>query len=138
MKAIGNREAIPPALLRRINAVSAQVLDAAIEVHRALGPGLLESAYKACLLHELTQRGLSVAVEVPFPLVYKGIKLDCGYRADLVVEGLVLVEIKSADALHPIDDAQVLTYLHLSGLRLGLLINFNVLKLKDGFRRLIL
>jgi GxxExxY protein len=116
--------------------ITGQVLDAAIEVHRQLGPGLLESAYENCLAHELALRGISFVRQQPLPVVYKDCKLDCGYRLDLIVEGQVLVEIKAIDALHPIHEAQVLTYLKLSGLPVAFLINFNVLKLKDGVRRL--
>ena len=115
-----------------------QVIGAAIEVHRALGPGLLESAYEACLAHELTERGFRHERQVPLPVRYKGVELDCGYRLDLVVEGAVIVELKAAKALEPIHTAQLLTYLRLSGLRVGLLLNFNVPVLKQGIMRVVL
>jgi len=111
-------------------------LDAAFKVHRALGPGLLESAYVHCLIHELRTAGLSVLHQHPLPLEYGAVKLDAGYRLDLWVENLVIVEVKSVDALHPIHTAQLLTYLRLTGNRLGLLINFNEVLLKDGLRRI--
>jgi GxxExxY protein len=112
------------------------ILDAAFKVHRALGPGLLESAYVHCLIHELRTAGLSVLHQHPLPLEYGAVKLDAGYRLDLWVENLVIVEAKSVDALHPIHTAQLLTYLRLTGNRLGLLINFNEVLLKDGLRRI--
>ncbi len=118
--------------------MSNQIIGAAIEVHKSLGPGLLESAYQACHKHELGLRGVPVQTEVPLPLNYKGVKLDCGYRMDEVVDGLVVVEIKSVERLEPIHEAQLLTYLRLSGLWLGLLINFNVPILKQGIKRLVL
>ncbi|HLI33683.1 MAG TPA: GxxExxY protein [Terriglobia bacterium] len=121
----------------RLNGITENIIGAAIEVHRALGPGLLESAYEACLAFELSRRGLNVAQQKPVPLVYQGIKLDCGYRIDLQVEGSVVVEIKSVDALAPIHEAQVLSYLKLSGSKVGLLINFNVVVLRDGIRRFV-
>lgn len=111
------------------------VLNAAFKVHKALGPGLLESAYVRCLIHELTSSGVTVLHQHPLPLHYGGVKLDAGYRLDLWVENLVIVEVKSTDALHPIHTAQLLTYLRLTGNRLGLLINFNEVLLKDGIRR---
>ena len=107
-------------------------------MHRALGLGLLESAYEHCLAHELARRGAKVQRQLGLPVVYEGERLDAGYRLDLVVDGSVIVEVKSLDALAPIHDAQVLTYLKLSGLRIGLLINFNVVLLKQGIRRLVL
>jgi len=106
-------------------------------VHRVLGPGLLESAYEACLAFELKKRGLRVEQQKPLPLVYEQVKLDCGYRIDLLVEGAVVVEVKSIDAVAPIHEAQVISYLKLSGCRVGLLINFKVLQLKDGIRRFV-
>lgn len=108
-----------------------------MKVHSILGPGLLESAYQACLAHELRNRGFEVAVQVPLPVVYEGRKLEVGYRIDLVVEGRVVVEVKSVEALHPIFQAQLLSYMRLSGLRVGLLINFNVLHLRDGIKRMV-
>ena len=114
-----------------------QIIGAAIEVHKQLGPGLLESTYQACLCHELELRGISFECQKPLPLEYKGIKLECGYRIDLLVAGLVIVEIKLVEALAPIHEAQLLTYLKLTGVKVGLLINFNVVVLKEGIRRLV-
>jgi GxxExxY protein len=108
-----------------------------MKVHSVLGPGLLESAYQACLAHELRCRGFEVVVEVPLPVVYEGQKLEVGYRIDLVVEGRVVVEVKAVDAIHPIHEAQLLSYMRLSGIKVGLLINFNVLHLKDGIKRMV-
>ena len=123
---------------RTANVVSRFVLDAAMKVHTALGPGLLESTYEACLAEELKKAGLSVQTQVPLPVVYDGLKLEIGYRIDLLVEDLVVVEVKSVDALAPIHHAQVLTYLKLSGRTLGLLLNFNVVHLKDGIKRFVM
>lgn len=120
------------------NMFSRQIIGAAIEVHKMLGPGLLESAYQSCHKHELGLRNVPVQTEVPLPLEYKGIRLDCGYRLDELVGGLVVVEIKSVERIEPIHEAQLLTYLRLSGLWLGLLINFNVPMLKNGIKRLVL
>jgi GxxExxY protein len=120
-----------------INKITEQIIGSAISVHRALGPGLLESAYEACLVHELRDRGLEVAQQKSLPLAYKGVTLDCGYRLDLEVEGLVIVEVKSVDQLAPIHQAQLLSYLRLSGLSVGLLINFNVTVLKNGIVRMV-
>jgi GxxExxY protein len=114
------------------------VIGAAIEVHRALGPGLLESAYEECLCHELELRGYSYQRQVPLPVVYKGVKLDCGYKLDIVVEGGLVLELKAVEQLAPVHEAQLLTYLKLSGNRVGLLINFHVPVLKDGIRRRVL
>jgi GxxExxY protein len=116
----------------RINPISNTIIGAAIEVHKALGPGLLESAYEACLAFELTQRGLSIEQQKPLPLVYKEVQLDCGYRLDLMVENLVIVELKAIDALAPIHTAQLLSYLKLSNCKIGLLINFHVEILTQG------
>ena len=113
-----------------------RIVGCAIEVHRELGPGLLESAYRACLVHELTRVGIDVRAEVPVPVSFRGLELDCGYRADLIVESAVIVELKAVERLLPIHDAQLLTYLKLTNLRVGLLLNFNHTTLKDGFRRL--
>jgi len=115
-----------------------EIISSAIEVHRRLGPGLLESAYEECLVHEMSLRGLQIRRQVPVPVIYKGIKLECGYRIDLVVENRVVVELKSIEAIAPVHEATVLTYLRLSGHSLGLLINFNVSVLKDGVRRFVL
>jgi GxxExxY protein len=118
--------------------VAKVVLDAAYAVHSALGPGLLESAYEACLAHELESRSTRNEVQVAVPLRYKGIKLDTGFRIDMLVENAVIVELKAVEALLPIHEAQLITYLKLTGLRLGLLINFNVHHLKQGVKRLVL
>ena len=115
-----------------------QIIGAAIEVHRELGLGLLESAYEMCLCHELQLRGLRFRRQVALPVSYKGIKLDCGYRIDVLVEEQVVLELKSVEKITPIDEAQLLTYLRLSGVRIGLLINFNVPALRDGIKRRIL
>lgn len=114
------------------------VIGAAIEVHRELGPGLLEHAYAKCLCRELELRGVAFEHEKPMPIVYKGLETDCGYRIDLLVDGRVVVELKAVHELVPVHDAQLLTYLKLSGIRVGLLINFNVPVLKDGIRRRVL
>ena len=114
-----------------------EIIGAAIEVHRLLGPGLLESAYEECLCHELTLRKLGVQRQVPVPVVYKEVNLECGYRLDLVVERKVILELKSIEAFSPVHEAITLTYLRLSGYRIGLLINFNVTILKDGIRRFV-
>jgi GxxExxY protein len=120
-----------------LNRITESIIGAAIEVHRALGPGLLESAYEACLAFELAQRGLKVEQQKPLPVVYREIELDCGYRLDLLVKEAVIVEVKAVDRLMPIHQAQLLSYLKLSGHRVGLLINFNVKLLKDGIRRVV-
>ncbi|MGA2429152.1 MAG: GxxExxY protein [Candidatus Acidiferrum sp.] len=120
------------------NEISHAVIGAAIEVHRLLGPGLLESAYEECLSKELALRRLLFDRQKPIPVVYKDVKLECGYRIDLLVEGRVVVELKSIEGLAAIYEAIILTYLRLSGRRLGLLINFNVTALKDGIRRFII
>ena len=120
------------------NELTHSIIGAAIEVHRTLGPGLLESAYEECIARELTLRGLSFERQKALPVVYKEVKLECGYRVDLLVEGRVIVELKSVEALAPVHDAIVLTYLRLSGAPIGLLINFNVAVLKDGLKRFIL
>ncbi len=120
-----------------VNEVSGMVVDSALKVHQALGPGLLESAYEACLAFELTKRELSVQTQVELPVVYEGVQIDAGYRLDLLVADLVIVELKSVKTMAPIYEAQLLSYLKLSGIRVGLLINFNVLKLKDGIQRMV-
>jgi GxxExxY protein len=114
------------------------VIGCAIEVHRFLGPGLLESAYEECLSCELTQSGLVIARQVPLPVVYKEVRLDCGYRIDMIVEGRLVLEIKPVETLLPVREAQRLTYLNLSGIRLGLILNFHSAVLKDGIRRRVL
>lgn len=120
-----------------INEITRQIIGAAIEVHRALGPGLLESAYEACLAFELGERGLGIEIQKPIPVIYRGVKLDCGYRIDLLVENRVIVEIKSTDSLNAVYGMQVLSYLRLSNLEAGLLINFNVPVLKQGIQRIV-
>jgi GxxExxY protein len=120
-----------------VNEVSGIVIDAAMKVHTALGPGLLESAYEACLLHELSKRGLKGLSQAVLPVVYDGVKIDVGYRIDLLVENAVVVELKAVEKLMPVHDAQLLSYLRLGGYKLGLLINFNVLHLKDGIKRMV-
>jgi len=117
--------------------LTGQILGAAIEVHKQVGPGLLESTYQACLCHELELRGILFECQKPLPLEYKGIRSECGYRIDLLVAGLVIVEIKSVEAFALIHEAQLLTYLKLTGVKVGFLINFNVVVLKDGIRRLV-
>lgn len=119
-----------------LNLITGQIIGAAIEVHKELGPGLLESVYKICLAHELRSRGIVVCCEKDLPVVYRDTKLETGYRVDLLVEDRVLVEVKAVRDLHPIFVAQTLTYLKLSGKRLALLINFNVEVLRDGIKRL--
>jgi GxxExxY protein len=119
-----------------LRVVSYGIIGAALEVHRALGPGLMESAYEACLAHELTLRGFSFERQRPVPVVYKGVPLDTQYRLDLVVDNLVIVELKAVAELLPIHDAQVLTYLKLTGLDVGLLFNFNTALLRSGMRRI--
>jgi GxxExxY protein len=120
-----------------LNEISNQIIGAAIEVHRALGPGLLETAYEVCLAYELSQLGLMVERQKPLPISYKRVELDAAFRLDLLVEGKVIVELKAVGQISPVHKAQVLTYLKLSGLELGLLINFNVRVLKDGISRLV-
>ncbi len=119
------------------NEISYKVLSSAFKVHTALGPGLLESAYQECLFYELKKQGLKVEKEKALPLIYEEVKLDVGYRIDLLVEDKVIVELKSVTELNDIHIAQVLTYLKLSGCKLGLLINFNVLSLKQGIKRIV-
>jgi GxxExxY protein len=121
--------------MQKINEITHGVIGAAVEVHRQLGPGLLESACRECLCRELILRGIPFEREKPLPLEYKGIHLECGYRLDLLVPGSVVVEIKSVEAIAPVHDAQLLTYLRLGGWRVGLLINFNVAVLKTGIHR---
>ena len=121
-----------------VNKITEQIIGAAIEVHMALGPGLLESAYEACLCQELSMRNLPFKRQLPLPVAYKGLQLDCGYRLDLLVADQVVVEIKSVERLLPIHEAQLLTYLKLGGWKAGLLINFNEPVLKKGIRRRVL
>lgn len=138
MDGVTGRKTSTGALQVQANQITEQIIAAAIEVHRALGPGLLESAYEACLVYELTQRGLYFQRQAALPVVYKDVLIDCGYRLDLLVERAIIVELKAIDRLAPIHDAQLLSYLKLSGCQVGLLINFNVRLLKDGIRRLVL
>jgi GxxExxY protein len=115
-----------------------KIIGFAISIHRDLGPGLLESAYEECLCYEIEQSGLSFRRQSALPIVYKSVRLDCGYRMDIVVENRVIVELKTVERLLPIQEAQMLTYLKLSGIRIGLLLNFNTPVLKDGIRRMLL
>lgn len=119
------------------NDISKLIFDAGLKVHKALGPGLLESAYEECLYYELLKTGLFVEKQKPMPLIYEEVKLEVGYRIDLLVEGKVVIEVKSVDALNEVHLAQILTYLKLSNCKLGLLINFNTLLLKNGVKRVI-
>ncbi len=119
------------------NELSHLVVGSALKVHSALGPGLLESAYEACLQYDLIKSGLQVEAQKPLPLIYQTVKLECGYRVDLLVESKLIIEVKSIEALAEIHFAQVLTYLRLSDLRLALLLNFNVVHMKDGIRRIV-
>ena len=116
--------------------ITESVIGAAIEVHRVLGPGLLESTYEQCLAYELGEAGISVRRQVPLPLRYKGFELECGYRIDLVVNETVILELKTVESLLPIHEAQLLTYMRLSSMKTGLLINFNVSLLKHGIKRM--
>ncbi len=120
-----------------VNEVTEAVIGSAIEVHRALGPGLLESAYEECLARELIVRGMSFERQRAVPIYYKGIRLDCGYRIDLLVDGQVVVEVKAVEAVLPVHEAQLLTYLRLGGWTVGLLLNFNVRALRQGIRRMV-
>ncbi len=122
----------------QVNELTDAIISAAIEVHRALGPGLLESVYQQCLCHELQLRNIPFEFQMRLPVHYKNVKLDCGYVVDVLVAGIVVVELKSVDKIHPIHEAQLLTYLRLGGWQVGLLINFNVSLLKDGIRRRVL
>jgi GxxExxY protein len=124
-------------MVEKPNEITEEIIVSAIAVHRALGPGLLESAYEACLAYELTERGLAVERQKGLPVIYRGVNVDCGYRIDLLVEGLVVVELKAVDKLGPIHEAQLLSYLKLSGCQVGLLLNFNVKMLKQGIRRMV-
>ncbi|HEV7693666.1 MAG TPA: GxxExxY protein [Hyphomonadaceae bacterium] len=125
-------------LPREAERIATAVVDAAYSVHRTLGPGLLESVYEICLAHELEKRGHRVLKQTPLPVVYDTVKLEAGYRIDLIVDDLVVVEVKSVDGIAPVHEAQLLTYLRLSNRRLGFLINFNVALLKQGIKRMVL
>ncbi len=124
--------------MKNLNELTDAIIGAAMEVHRTLGPGLLESTYEMCLCRELSIRGITFERQVPIPVEYKGVKLDCGYRADIVVDETILIEIKAVDSVLSIHDAQLLSYLKLGGWKIGLLINFNVELLKHGLRRRVL
>jgi GxxExxY protein len=128
----------PSPIPEETEVVAAQVVDAAFRVHSALGPGLLESVYEVCLRHELQKRGLEVQSQVSLPITYDGLRIDAGLRLDLVVSGSVIIKLKAVDELAPVHEAQLLTYLKLSGVRLGFLINFNVPVIKSGIRRMVL
>lgn len=119
------------------NELSNKVIGLAMEVHTALGPGLLESAYKECLYHKIWKTGLSIEKEKPMPLVFEGVKLECGYRIDLLIENKLVIEIKSVEAINDVHFAQTLTYMKLGNYKLGLLMNFNVARLEEGIKRII-
>jgi GxxExxY protein len=121
----------------RINHITGLIITAAMKVHSLLGPGLLESAYQACLVHELRKQGLGVLTEVELPVIYDGEEIELGFRMDLVVENLVIVEVKCVEALHRMHQAQLLSYMRLSGKHVGLLINFHVSHLRDGIKRMV-
>jgi GxxExxY protein len=139
LKAMENRDQkikyIP--IPSQTESIAKEILDASFQVHTALGPGLLESVYEACLLHELGLRNINVKSQIILPVLYKGIKVDSGYRLDMLVDDCVIVEIKSAENISPVYCAQLLTYLRLTDIRLGLLINFNVIHLREGIKRII-
>ena len=121
----------------QLNAVTEQIIGAAMDVHRLIGPGLLESAYEVCLAFELRARGFRVEQQKPLPVIYKEVKLDCGYRLDMVVNECVIVEVKAVEKLNPVHDAQLLSYLRLLNYRVGLLLNFHCTMLKHGIRRIV-
>jgi len=121
----------------QLNQLSSKIIGAAIEVHKALGPGLLESAYEECLCHELELRGINFERQKPLPITYKDVRLDCGYRLDILVDNQIVLELKSCEQIEPIHKAQLLTYLRLADLSLGLLLNFNVPVMKDGIVRIV-
>jgi GxxExxY protein len=124
-------------MMININNLSSRIIGAAIAVHKALGPGLLESTYEECISHELSIGGLSLERQKPLPVQYKGINLDCSYRLDVVVENAIILELKSCEKIEPIHKAQLLTYLKLSGFKLGLLLNFNVILMREGIVRIV-
>jgi len=136
MEDSGVRTALDPELAKRENQVSGIILDSAIAVHTAIGPGLLESAYQACLGYELKTRGIKLQAQVPLPIRYGEVYLDVAYKMDFLVEELVVVELKAVERLLPIHEAQLLSYLKLSNKKLGLLINFHVARVRDGFKRI--
>jgi GxxExxY protein len=121
-----------------VERVAAAIVDSAFRVHTRMGPGLLESAYRTLMAYEMRKRGFQVAFEVPVTLVYDEVKLDAGYRLDLLVNGCVIVEVKAVEKIHPVHEAQLLTYLKLTGVRLGFLINFHMKLIKDGIKRMVL
>ena len=121
----------------RINFLTEKVIGCAIEVHKAIGPGLLESAYEECLCYELAQNGLEFERQVPLPVVFKGVKLDCGYKLDIIVENTVIIELKAVDRIIAIHEAQLLSYLRMLDLRVGLILNFHSSVLKQGIRRIV-
>jgi GxxExxY protein len=125
-------------MFTHVNVLTGEIIGAAIEVHRHLGPGLLESAYQQCLAKELELRGIPYQSEWPLPLEYKGLRVNCGYRVDFLVANSVVIETKAVEAIAPVHEAQLLTYMRLGGWKVGLLINFNVLVLKTGIRRKVL
>jgi GxxExxY protein len=127
-----------PPITEHLNRLSGRVVHASYKVHETLGPGLLESVYEVCLIHELTRMGIQTQRQVPLPVIYDNTKLEAGFRIDVLAERQLVIELKAVEGLTPVHQAQVLTYLKLTGLRLGLLINFNVAILKDGIRRVIL
>jgi len=124
--------------MEKINGISNKVIGLAIEVHRSLGPGLLESVYQQCLAHEFVANGIDFVLEHPIPVRYKGINIDCGFRADFIVSGSIIVELKAVEKIIPLHEAQLLSYLKITGLKLGLIINFNVKLLKNGIKRMVL
>jgi GxxExxY protein len=128
----------PEPIAERVERIAREVVDAAFRIHSTLGPGLLESVYETCLRHDLTRRGLSLRQQVALPIVYEGLRLDAGLRLDLLIEEDLIVEIKAIEKILPVHEAQLLTYLKLAQKRLGLLINFNVARVKDGIRRFAL
>ncbi|HEY7352993.1 MAG TPA: GxxExxY protein [Terriglobales bacterium] len=129
--------AVPQQITPQINHITRRIIGAAMRVHTSLGPGLLESAYRACLIHELRNQRIRVASEVGLPVIYQGEKIDLGYRIDLIVADSVIVEIKCVEAINPVHKSQLLSYMRLSGKQVGLLINFHVEHLKDGIRRMV-
>jgi GxxExxY protein len=126
-----------PKIIEKSDELSYRIIGAAIDVHRRLGPGLIEPIYEACLCHEFSLRGIPFERQKPLPIFYKGFHLDCGYRPDILVDGLVILELKAVERIKPIYEAQLRTYLKLSGTWLGLLMNFNVTVLKDGIHRMV-
>ena len=123
--------------MSKLNDITSDIIGAAIDIHRELGPGLLESAYEACLVHDLQSRGRHVQAQTALPVRYRGVEIDCGYRLDLLVDDLVIVELKVVAGVLPIHQAQLLTYLKLSGRRLGLILNFHVARMRDGIHRYV-